>query len=118
MKVIKECMKDMANRQWRSDKRLIAGLTAVFEDGNEQMELKKIYIIEEFSKRKQILKLHFERAHYIPRKFNKSFFLRISRIEKKNPAAIQAEGKRPTWTIKKLDIFQVMVDARRKCNSG
>lgn len=43
----------------------------------------KVYIIEEFSEIKQILKLHFERAHHIPRKFNKSFFLELQGLKKK-----------------------------------
>ena len=43
----------------------------------------KIYIIEEFFEIKQILKLHFERAHHIPRKFNKSFFLELKGLKKK-----------------------------------
>ena len=43
----------------------------------------KIYIIEEFSEIKEILKLYFKRAHHIPRKFNKRFLLKLQGLKKK-----------------------------------
>ena len=64
----------------------------------------KIYTIEEFSEIKQILKLHFERAHHIPRKRHKVFFSELQRL-KKNPTVISAEGKRSSSKTKKLDVF-------------
>ena len=63
----------------------------------------KIYIIEEFFEIKQILKLHFERAHHIPRKFNKSFFLELKGLKKKKTMVTQAQGKMSSSKMKKSD---------------
>lgn len=59
-----------------------------------------IYIIEEFSEIKEILKLHFDRAHHIPRKFNKSFFLKLQGLKKKSYSNL-GRGKKVTFKKKR-----------------
>lgn len=61
----------------------------------------KIYIIE-FSEIKKILKLHFKRAHHIPRKFNKSFLLKLQGLKKKS---YSNPGRGEKVTFKKREII-------------